>query len=323
MTNGSKNNSHQNTSPDQSVGVFLCLFCNMKRFFPWLIVFGAVLVMVPLFVWTGDDVSAKILGVVLVVILSIALNIWRIQTKTKRTRPQRMPLNANHLFWLKKNIPFYNVLSKSDQKVFQDRIGLFLAQVDVVEVGKEDERDWQTALLVASGAVMAYWGLDFWNYGKLREVIVYPDNYNEEMVISERGNVMGQVHHGGMLSRTMILSKRSLLHGFRVESDKLNVGVHEFAHLLDKADGYMDGIPVGMSKDLVRRWVKLMEDEMEEIQKGKSDIRDYAATDNAEFFASLVEYYKESPSILKRKHPEIFDVLDAYFNNGEGQITPH
>ena len=48
----------------------------------------------------------------------------------------------------------------------------------------------------------------------------------------------------------MILSKPDLLHGFRNARDRHNVGIHEFAHLVDKADGVIDGVPaVGLERE--------------------------------------------------------------------------
>jgi|TARA_R110000737_G_scaffold117240_1_gene149937 Mlc titration factor MtfA (ptsG expression regulator) len=283
-----------------------------KRFIPWILFFFILLVCVPLLIQNGQTGSAKLLGFIVVVGVSIALMIWRKQTKTLMKYKTRVALNANDRFWLERNIPFYKKLSKSDRVIFADRIGLFLAEVLVTEVDKEvAEKD--TCLLVASSAVYAYWNLPFWNYGKLREVLVYPDNYNNEKVISDAGYIQGQVHHGGMMNNTMILSLRALEQGFSNENDSQNVGVHEFAHLLDKVDGSIDGFPAGMDHETRKVWANVIAEEMKDIRQRQSDINPYALTNEAEFFAVLAEYYKEKPGKLKEKHPEIFEVLDGYF----------
>lgn len=41
----------------------------------------------------------------------------------------------------------------------------------------------------------------------------------------------------------MRLLKASLLQGFVNPPDRQNVGIHEFAHLLNAADGVIDGVP--------------------------------------------------------------------------------
>jgi len=53
---------------------------------------------------------------------------------------------------------------------------------------------------------------------------------------------------------------------------------------------------------------------MEEIRKGDSDIDDYALTNEAEFFAVATEYFFERPGVMHRKHPELYRMLSAVFN---------
>ncbi|MGJ8661921.1 MAG: M90 family metallopeptidase [Bacteroidota bacterium] len=285
-----------------------------KRFLPWIAFFFILLICVPLLVKNGNTAAAKLLGFIVVVGVSIALRIWRKQTKSLMAKKTRIALNLNDRFWLERHIPFYKSLKKSDRTIFEDRIGLFLAEVIVTEVDK-DVAEKETCLYVASSAVYAYWGLPFWNYGKLREVLVYPDNYNDEKVISDAGYIQGQVHHGGMMNNTMILSLTALEQGFANPQDARNVGVHEFAHLLDKVDGAIDGFPAGMDNHTRKIWANVIAEEMEDIRKRKSDINLYALTNEAEFFAVLAEYYREQPEKLKERHSEIFDVLDGYFKS--------
>lgn len=284
-----------------------------KRFLPWIIFFLVMLGLIPALMGGGSSSAAKVLGVVTIVGISVALNVWRIQTRNKNRHANRVRLNTNDRFWLKQHIHFYNTLSKAERRVFEDRIGLFLTQVVITEIGQE-EVEKSTCLYVASSAVIAYWGLPYWNYADLKEVLVYPENFNERMQFNMAGEIQGQIHHGGMMNNTMILSLRALEHGFSNSQDKKNVGVHEFAHQLDKVDGYMDGVPAGMDKDTTEIWVDLMQEEMIKMKKRKSDINPYGATNKAEFFAVVTEYYKERPEILKRKHPKIFAIMNRYFN---------
>ncbi len=47
----------------------------------------------------------------------------------------------------------------------------------------------------------------------------------------------------GYMDGKMILSKKALRQGFDNKSDKKNTAIHEFVHIIDKADRTMDGIP--------------------------------------------------------------------------------
>jgi Mlc titration factor MtfA (ptsG expression regulator) len=112
----------------------------------------------------------------------------------------------------------------------------------------------------------------------------------------------------------MRLSKASLEQGFRDGQDRQNVGIHEFAHLLDEADGVIDGVPRGaLPPELLQPWAEVMQREIAAIRAGQSEINDYAGTNEAEFFAVVTEYFFEKPEKLQEHHPELYDLLSRAF----------
>jgi hypothetical protein len=50
----------------------------------------------------------------------------------------------------------------------------------------------------------------------------------------------------GRFENQMILPRKALHHGFNNKTDKGNTSIHEFIHLLGKADGVIDGIPAAL-----------------------------------------------------------------------------
>lgn len=282
-------------------------------FIPWIILFFVLLGSIPVILNYKGVTVAKSIGVVVVVAIIAALWYWRIMTRKKSVRNERVKLTTNDRFWLRDHIPFYNGLSNRDKGVFEDRVGIFLADITITEVG-QDVPDKSTCLYVACSAVIAYWGLPYWNYADLREVLVYPTNFDADNTLNQRGLIEGKVYHGGLMDRTMILSLPALQRGFAIGNDKQNVGVHEFAHLLDKSDGSIDGELPGMGEEDRQLWAELMDIEMKKIKQGDSTIPAYGASSNAEFLAVIVSYYKECPQLLKIKHRPIFEVIDRYFS---------
>ncbi|RKZ08203.1 hypothetical protein DRQ32_09335 [bacterium] len=144
---------------------------------------------------------------------------------------------------------------------------------------------------------------------------MYPGRFGENFNFDAGGdrNTLGMVGTGA-LNRIMILSKPDLLQGFRNPSDKRNVGLHEFAHLVDKSDGVIDGIPgVGLDRQAIGPWVELIRRKMAEIEAGESDLNRYALTNEAEFFAVATEYLFERPDQMQRKHPELFVFMQKVF----------
>jgi Mlc titration factor MtfA (ptsG expression regulator) len=95
-----------------------------------------------------------------------------------------------------------------------------------------------------------------------------------------------------------------------------NTAIHEFAHLLDKADGATDGVPELILKERHRSsWIRLMDYYMNFLRYNPSDIDAYASVNEAEFFAVVTEYYFQQPSHLQANHPELYQILyDGYEN---------
>ena len=97
--------------------------------------------------------------------------------------------------------------------------------------------------------------------------------------------------------------------------DLHNTGIHEFVHLIDKVDGVTDGVPERLIEHrYVMPWLKRIHKEMEAINIDQSDIRRYGGTNEAEFFAVASEYFFENPERMKKKHPELYRMLQQCFH---------
>jgi MtfA peptidase len=282
------------------------------RFTGWIFLFFMLLFAIVVLIDAKAVTIAKTLGFFLVVAIVGALWYWRIDSRRRSDRNERIRINTNDKFWLERNIPFYAKLVNKDKRIFEDRIGIFLADVQITEVDKEVAEK-ETCFYVAASAVIAFWGLPYWNYGDLREVLVYPSNFDMDNSLNKLGMVQGKVYHGGLMNNTMILSLPALISGFQIANDKKNVGVHEFAHLLDKSDGSIDGIPPMLGEEDRKIWIELVKIEIAKIKQGKSTLPENASRNHSEFFASAVEYYKECPHLLKIKHPELFAAMEEMF----------
>ncbi|TDQ09321.1 M90 family metallopeptidase [Pedobacter metabolipauper] len=209
-------------------------------------------------------------------------------------------------------VHFYRELDEQKKVTFENKIATFLSYIRIegvgIVIGPLDR------LLVASSAIIPIFGFDKWKYNNLTNVLLYPDTFNKDFQFegAER-QIMGMVGEGYMNGQ-MILSRSALLLGFSNAADKENTGIHEFVHLLDKSDGATDGIPENLMKhEYTLPWIKMVHQEMQRIEKGKSDINPYAITNEAEFFAVVSEYFFEKPDQFKKKHPELYEILAQTF----------
>ena len=214
---------------------------------------------------------------------------------------------------LEEKVVFYQSLSTKDKQLFDFKIQEFILNYKIIGIDVlVTETD---KILVASSAIIPIFAFPKWRYNNLNVVQLYPAMFNEDFQTEGKGRrTLGMVGTGFMEGK-MILSKPALYHGFSNESDKKNTAIHEFVHLIDKSDNIIDGIPsLLLEKQYTIPWLDLINQKIEEIYKDKSDINPYGATNRAEFFAVISEYFFERPQLLKRKHPELYQILEEIFD---------
>jgi Mlc titration factor MtfA (ptsG expression regulator) len=183
------------------------------------------------------------------------------------------------------------------------------------------EVDITDKLLVASSAAIPVFGFPNWDYTFLDEVLLYPGSFDRGYEINSKDETITGMVGSGSMEGKMILSKPSLHRGFDNETDKQNVGVHEFIHLLDKEDGTIDGIPATLlNKKFSIPWLKLIKEKTAAIHSGDSDINPYGATHEVEFFAVCGEYFFERPQLLQQNHPELYSLLERAFNQDTADL---
>jgi Mlc titration factor MtfA (ptsG expression regulator) len=215
---------------------------------------------------------------------------------------------------LVKHVNFYRGLAESDKRRFVEKIREFLGYIRIHGVGTQvDDLD---RLLVAASGVIPVFGFPEWRYYNLKDVLLYPNTFNEDdFSTSGKGrDVLGMVG-SGPLQRMMILSKPALHQGFDDSSGRENAGIHEFVHLLDKEDGVVDGLPEALLKrQYAIPWLKFMAENMVAMKAGKSDINIYGSKNEAEFLAVAAEYFFTQPGLFKRNHSDLYDMMTEIFH---------
>jgi Mlc titration factor MtfA (ptsG expression regulator) len=228
-------------------------------------------------------------------------------------------MSSEHRAFLQQAVGFYRDLTPQDQTRFEYRCLSFIYATEFIghnlEVSEKDK------LLVASGSVILAWGFERWHYVKVDTVILVDRAFSEDSLFDqEDSHITGLVgtHH---LRGKMILSQAALHQGFGNTNDKRNVAIHEFAHLIDMADGEIDGLPKQIAEQsFTLPWLALIQNKIADINHNKSDIRDYGATNNAEFFAVACEYFFEQPKLLRRKHPELYKALEGFYKQNRADV---
>jgi Mlc titration factor MtfA (ptsG expression regulator) len=219
---------------------------------------------------------------------------------------------------LRERVAFFNALDQTGKVRFRQLVQVSLDEVRIT--GIRTEVDDTIRMLVAASAVIPIFGFHDWEYHRLREVLIYPDAFDD--AYRTRGGpdeqTLGMVglHH---LSGVMILSKPALLAGFALQPGPHNVGVHEFAHLVEKEAGEY-GLPPEVPWMAVRQWVRYVARELTHPASHRTGISAYAYTNEHELFAVLAEYFFTSPERLQRRDPALYALLRDLFHQDTGAL---
>lgn len=254
--------------------------------------------------------------VFIVIVLAVCLLFYSWATRKSRNRSKVLKTDfpAEWRKILNDRVGFYHTLKTDQEKLrFEKMVQLFLSEKRIT--GIDVQIDDLIKVLVASSAIIPIFGFQDWEYPNLGEVFVFPGSIHkyqdqDSEAVSE---VLGRVNPF-QNDHYVTLSKPALERGFNDMADRKNVGIHEFAHMLDQADGEIDGVPEAYLPDeWVEPWRKLMYHKIKSIKKGESDIDDYGATSEAEFFAVVTEYFFEKPEKLAENHPRLYVLLTKIF----------
>lgn len=213
---------------------------------------------------------------------------------------------------LSKEVSFYRQLDKDERTRFENRLKKFLAKTRIT--GVDVQINDRLCLLVAASAIIPVFRFRNWEYAYLEEVLIYHGLINSYRIEEKaKVNILGQVRPF-QAGNIVLLSKESLERGFSNMNGNQNVGIHEFVHMIDRSDGDTDGIPkLIFPKELIQPWSSLMRSEMSRIRKGRSVIDSYAATSDIEFLAVVSEFFFTDPEELKKKKPELYEILRQVF----------
>ena len=239
----------------------------------------------------------------------------------RRLAVARRPFPPEWRAILERRVRFYSALDDPQQERFRQMVSVFLDEVQVT--GVRTEVDDTVRVLVAAGAIIPIFGFQDWEYHRLGEVLVYPGAFDQEYQTEQAAdaNILGLTGLGH-LRGVVILSKPSLLAGFAETPGPENVGVHEFAHLVEQEE--VDrGLPPEVPTEVVRQWVGYVARELAHPSNRGAGISDYAYTNEHEFFAVLSEYFFGSPEVLRAKAPALYDLLRKLFHQDPAALARH
>jgi Mlc titration factor MtfA (ptsG expression regulator) len=230
----------------------------------------------------------------------------------RRRRALQQPFEASWRDILRVDVPFYASLDEAARARFETKLKVFLRTKYFLPAGGMTIDD-RVRVVISAAAARLTMNLPGEHLARLTEIVVYPSHYVHD---GEAGAVVfGEAHRHG----TVVLSWDAVVGGMTNPDDGHDTALHEFAHVLDVNDGQFDGTPMLTKRAAYSPWARVMSVEFLGLrgkrQRGKRHVlREYGATNEAEFFAVATEAFFEKPHQMKKKHPELYAVLAEYFN---------
>jgi Mlc titration factor MtfA (ptsG expression regulator) len=239
----------------------------------------------------------------------------------KNRRRRRLLATPFPAAWpgLLEQIAHYRLLAAGEQAQLRNLTRIFIAEKDF-EGCKGLEITDEIRVTIAALASILLLGLRDFYFDNVLTILVYPEAYIAPaqkviggVILEDASDRLGEAHYRGPL----ILSWADVAWDASQTGQGSNLVFHEFAHQLDMLNGAADGVPL-LPRALQERWQRVMAGEYKRLcraaDRGRETLIDpYGTTDPAEFFAVVTECFFDTPGDMKEQHPELYDLLRAYY----------
>ncbi len=248
---------------------------------------------------------------------------WQNWLYFRRLRLQKKiahePFPPEWLPWLER-IPHYRALPPDLREELQRKLRYFIATKEFIGI-KIDVTD-EMRVVIAFYACLLVLKIPNECYEALHTILIYPYDMIAEQISAEGGIYRKEkmILEGQSAGETVVIAwheaKRQAYH-----LRNHNVVLHELAHVLDFEEGGFDGIPPlersrldEWSRILHRHYCSLHERAVKNRDWGRYRlIGEYAATNEAEFFAVTTELFFQKPLALKKHFPDLYEEYREFY----------
>lgn len=223
--------------------------------------------------------------------------------------PKIKTLTPNQSYVLNQKFQYFNALEDKKKKYFEHRVATFIERYEFV--GKEDFliTD-EVKVLIAATSTMLTFGMRKYLYDVIDRVIVYPSTYY---------STINDAYHKGEFNprmRAIVFSWEDFIAGYEITNDNLNLGIHEFSHVLH----YHGMKSEDASAMIFSRIYNQIQKEVHHPSNrekliNSSYFRIYAYTNQFEFLSVIVEHYFETPLRFKQEFPELYQNVSKMLNH--------
>jgi len=197
---------------------------------------------------------------------------------------------------------YYHQLSESEKPLYLARTWIFFQEKEFLARGF-DEVSFHIKTVIAAYAAQITFGFDDIRLQHFKIIVVYPRPY--QSTITKQWH-KGETHKDGAI----VFSWKDLKEGHESSKDGVNLALHEFAHALRLENATENDEYGFLSEVHLNRFDELADVLRLQMKSGSpSLLRDYATTNNQEFFAVCIENFFERPRLFQQESPELYQLL--------------
>lgn len=218
-------------------------------------------------------------------------------------------LSPNQSYILHKQFPYFNSLTDKKKRYFEHRVVRFIENYEFIGKGDFTITD-EVKVRIAATSTMLTFGMRNYLFTVIDKVIVFPSIY--------LSTVTDEYHKGEFNPRlkAIVFSWEDFVEGFDTDKDNLNLGIHEFAHVLN-----YHGLRGGDSSAIIfsRMYTKINKEVNHPPNRERliqsNYFRIYAYTNQFEFLAVILEHYFETPQEFLKEFPELYKNIGMMLNH--------
>ena len=241
--------------------------------------------------------------------------------RRRRAALRRAKFPAEWQAIIEKNVPYAALLPPDDREELLGTVRVFLAEKNFEGCGGLQITD-EVRVTIAAQACVLLLHRQTDIYPDLASILVYPSTY---VVPEGRQGTDGLIAEGpqarlgeSWAHDLVVLAWDSVLSGAADIRDGHNVVLHEFAHQLDQESAAGPGAPVLPRRSMYVAWARVLGHDFDVLVREtqhhhREVLNQYGATNPAEFFAVATETFFEKPLQLQKKHPELYQQLQAFY----------
>lgn len=220
-------------------------------------------------------------------------------------------LTANQKQILEKEFSFYSRLTQKKKVYFEHRVASFLKQYPII--GKEEVLvTHEMKIIIAATYVLLTFGMRHYLISLFDKIILYPSTYF---------STTNQAYHKGEFNpimKAVAFSWEDFILGHQTTNDNLNLGLHEFSHILHFYGLRSNDPSAIIFYDQYNKVIAYYNDET--LNKKLSEqgyFREYAYENRFEFIAVMLEHFFETPELFKIKYPDLYQDVCLMINYNE------